>query len=850
MSGSTTSPSWIDFSTNLATGVLSTLEAGLEKSPYTVLVLKGIDFAQGFAAEGFTAAQTQQYVTSVVAFTGGLIASSATGGYLKTAAAAGGIAARLPIAARVFAAAAASVVVGYGVKLLYGYIAQNAPQWAAATGTTNFLGSVGEYLTAEENSLSQSLTSFVTTVGNSTTADYTQAIQNLVTQVSDGFTNDMSAFFNAIGLPTTVAPDPELPSVDSWIAQAITTLGSTTAIANTTQQQIDNYINLDATSAPTDFAALLQAGEAETSDVTMLLANGDTFQPTGPVAFTITSSDGGDTITDTSDSSGQPASQNIADTNGNSIITNFGTEDTTSTVYSDPNATGSVITIDQEDPVGSTITTYTPGGSSDAISYDDPDGTGAAASSTISIANGDSITAAVNTPNETATFSGSGTLGIADPIYFTGTISNFVQGDTIDLAGVGASAGATYSNSVLTVQTAGNPVELYFDPNQNFTGMAFTGASDGNGGTDITLTPNSAGDISGTTGDITFTYKGNPLNWYPDAGEDGPGPPVAVSGITGSATFDTPFDYTGSGYAASFVLSDLGVVVTGGGDELLAYIVNGQITQWRVGVAVMPGVGIITQDQQGNALDRVNGFSPGAPVDFAVNSESPGIWTESSWTLSPPGAVSCFSVGTRIAALCGEIPVEELAIGDVVQTQDAGLASIKWIGHRRVDCCQHPKPQKVWPVRVRAGAFGDGMPHHDLWLSPDHAVFVDDVLIPIKRLINSISIEQVPLDEVTYYHVELEHHDVLMAEGLPAESYLDTGDRSNFGNGGGPITLHPEFSARKWDTAHMWEALGCARLVVTGPELDEVRQRVNSRAAIVVAAALYGQPEACAAHAA
>jgi hypothetical protein len=141
-----------------------------------------------------------------------------------------------------------------------------------------------------------------------------------------------------------------------------------------------------------------------------------------------------------------------------------------------------------------------------------------------------------------------------------------------------------------------------------------------------------------------------------------------------------------------------------------------------------------------------------------------------------------------------------------------------------VDCVGHPQPRKVWPVRIRSGAFGPGRPCDDLWLSPDHAVFVGDVLIPVKYLINGVTIAQVPVQEVTYYHVELPHHAVLLAEGLPAESYLDTGDRTNFANGGGPITLYPDFSS------HVWDAEGCALLVVTGPELDSARHWVNALA--------------------
>jgi Hint domain len=65
-----------------------------------------------------------------------------------------------------------------------------------------------------------------------------------------------------------------------------------------------------------------------------------------------------------------------------------------------------------------------------------------------------------------------------------------------------------------------------------------------------------------------------------------------------------------------------------------------------------------------------------------------------------------------------------------------------------------------------------------LWLSPDHAVHVKDVLFPIKHLIDDLTIQRVPVDEVIFYHIELDRQDVLPAEGLPAESCLDTGDRS------------------------------------------------------------------------
>ena len=141
----------------------------------------------------------------------------------------------------------------------------------------------------------------------------------------------------------------------------------------------------------------------------------------------------------------------------------------------------------------------------------------------------------------------------------------------------------------------------------------------------------------------------------------------------------------------------------------------------------------------------------------------------------------CFAAGTRIATNRGEVAVEHLAPGDEVRTMHhGGFAPITWIGQRHVDCSRARQPASAWPLRVRAHAFAPGQPHRDLFLSPDHAVFVDGVLIPIRYLENGRSIARDPRDNLTYFHIELARHDVVLAEGLPSESYLDTGNRGDF----------------------------------------------------------------------
>jgi hypothetical protein len=121
-----------------------------------------------------------------------------------------------------------------------------------------------------------------------------------------------------------------------------------------------------------------------------------------------------------------------------------------------------------------------------------------------------------------------------------------------------------------------------------------------------------------------------------------------------------------------------------------------------------------------------------------------------------------------------------------------------------IDCRRHRRPHEVFPVRVQAYAFGPGVTHRDLLVSPDHALFLDGVLIPARYLCNGTTIRQEAVAAVSYFHIELEQHDVLLAEGLPAESYLDTGNRDAFADGGitsddegaAPAMAHAELPAR------------------------------------------------------
>jgi collagen type I/II/III/V/XI/XXIV/XXVII alpha len=192
---------------------------------------------------------------------------------------------------------------------------------------------------------------------------------------------------------------------------------------------------------------------------------------------------------------------------------------------------------------------------------------------------------------------------------------------------------------------------------------------------------------------------------------------------------------------------------------------------------------------------------------------------------------TCYAAGTRIRTTRGEVAVENLREGDLVLTVSGRTQPISWIGHRHVNFHGHPNRQRILPVRITAHAFGQGTPERDLLLSPDHAVFVEDVLIPIRHLINGGSIAQIECDTITYYHIELPRHDVLLADGMPAESYLEAGARDAFANVDGVIQLHPDFEPPRDHYAMLWEAEAYAPLVVAGEQLDRARCKLADRAA-------------------
>jgi len=155
-------------------------------------------------------------------------------------------------------------------------------------------------------------------------------------------------------------------------------------------------------------------------------------------------------------------------------------------------------------------------------------------------------------------------------------------------------------------------------------------------------------------------------------------------------------------------------------------------------------------------------------------------------TPAPRPTNSCFLKSTKISTPLGDRLVQELQIGDEVQTL-TGRKTIKWIGYNKFTKEEGRAWQdSVMPIRVARFAIDDRTPYCDLYVSPWHCIFFNEALIPVMYLINETSIAQrAPSDmsAIEYYHIDLGTHEVIYAEGASVDSYFDNGsNRESFSN--------------------------------------------------------------------
>ncbi len=186
--------------------------------------------------------------------------------------------------------------------------------------------------------------------------------------------------------------------------------------------------------------------------------------------------------------------------------------------------------------------------------------------------------------------------------------------------------------------------------------------------------------------------------------------------------------------------------------------------------------------------------------------------------------VECFLAGTRIRTPQGEVAVQDLRAGDLVATLHSGPQPIMAVQRLGFTSAAQFRSAQVRPIRIAAGALGPNTPSRDLYVSPDHAMFLDGALVPAKLLLNGSSITQPARHAaITYIHIELAPHGIIFAEDAATETYLDIGK-------GAAITSLDPFEPKSWEDA-------CAPLLLAGPALAAIRARLATQAARVFAPA-------------
>jgi hypothetical protein len=260
-------------------------------------------------------------------------------------------------------------------------------------------------------------------------------------------------------------------------------------------------------------------------------------------------------------------------------------------------------------------------------------------------------------------------------------------------------------------------------------------------------------------------------------------------------------------------------------------------------------LGTVTADANGDWSDAIPGLNPGLNEYFgAVAIEADGGLNQSS-PIEVESPVPCYCRGTLIRTRRSRKRVENLRVGDLVMTRSGIARPVKWIGQRSYGGRFVMGRKDILPICIKAGALDDNVPRRDLWISPHHAMYfnatyfnamhfnamhfedrhLEGVLIEAKDLVNGVSIVQAERpDKVEYFHIELESHDVIIAEGALSETFIDDDSRDIFHNAHEYRALYPD--------AATLPARYCAPRLEDGGEVETVRRHIALRAGLLRAA--------------
>jgi len=274
---------------------------------------------------------------------------------------------------------------------------------------------------------------------------------------------------------------------------------------------------------------------------------------------------------------------------------------------------------------------------------------------------------------------------------------------------------------------------------------------------------------------------------------DASGNPVDLT-VTASATASS---FLGANaYAVTAITGDVnGVAITGiaGASEAVQTSADGA-SIYDNALFPVAGTGGVYSGFSGNTdgLDvygleftaggtEYNLYEQSGTFEFFATNNPNGEQVLTPVVIEPPAP--CFCAGTLIRTPTGETAVETLAIGDLVLTVTGDAVPVRWVG-TRVVATRFADKLRSSPIRIKAGALGNGLPLRDLLVSPDHAMFLDGVLVQAGALVNGVSIVRETTLPATfmYYHVETPGHALILAEGAATETFIDNVDRMAFDN--------------------------------------------------------------------
>ena len=273
------------------------------------------------------------------------------------------------------------------------------------------------------------------------------------------------------------------------------------------------------------------------------------------------------------------------------------------------------------------------------------------------------------------------------------------------------------------------------------------------------LFPNTSLGNTGVSGTVTFGALDGEKIIVDDNDPDFEDGDIGILGIGGQ---------TSSSSGSLFNLS-------GTSESEYSYTLTDPSTGETVNIYAFTSAGLL------GLTNNVIGFVADGPIDPAVTYTI--SYADGSPSVPYSSLTVCFAAGTQILTGHGDYTaVENLKQGDLVQTVDHGPQEIRWIGSRHLTADDLARTPSLRPIRIQAGALGDGMPLEDLTVSPQHRVVVNskivqkmfgqkEVLVAAKQLVSLDGIDVVDdLDDVAYFHFLCDRHEIVVANGVQTES--------------------------------------------------------------------------------